>query len=87
MVICYTALENQYILPEAARELNHARAKKHSPLRSWKETRAVHLMKVPPHGNMKPEKGRLLPTPTIKYYCEDEIRGNIYKINSTPPGT
>jgi hypothetical protein len=30
-------------------------------------------MEILPHGNMKPEKGRLPPTPTIKYYCEDEI--------------
>ena len=28
VVICYTALENQYSLPEAARKLNHARVKK-----------------------------------------------------------
>ena len=64
MVICYTALENQYSLPEAARELNHARAEKHSPLRSRKETRAVHLMKVPPHGNMKPAIRKTAPTPS-----------------------
>ena len=44
-------------------------------------------MEILPHGNMKPEKGRLLPTSTIKYYCEDEIRGNRYKILSTLPGT
>ena len=54
---------------------------------SEQETKSFTLMEILPHGNMKPEKGRLLPTPTIKYYCEDEIWGSIYKILSTLPGT
>ena len=50
---------------------------------SAQETKSFTLMEILPHGNMKPEKGRLPPTPTIKYYCEDEIWGSIHKINST----
>lgn len=40
---------------------------------SEQEIKSFTLMEILPHGNMKPEKGRLLPTPTIKNYCEDEI--------------